>query len=148
MFLLQFVRFGKDQVAVFVHRHPGTGVGVDVVVDIQGQQLARFAVRPGLALHDEPALAGCFVVTMEVGDADEVEHREDRLALGLARATAAHLLVQDGRAGEAREDQADHFRAVEAGVEHIHRDQDLGEGFLLEALDLGHAVDRVVVAHA
>ena len=33
---------------------------------------------------------------MVVGIADEVEHREDLLALGLAGAAPAHLLVEDG----------------------------------------------------
>lgn len=97
--LLLLIRFCEDQVAVFIDRHPGTGGWVDVVVDIERQQLARFTVRSWLSLHDDAALARRFVVAVEVGDADEVEHREDRLALGLAGAAPAHLLVQDRRPG-------------------------------------------------
>jgi hypothetical protein len=65
----------------------------------------------------------------------------------LAGAAAAHLLVKNGGAGVAGEDEIDDFGAVEAGVEHVDRDEDLREG-LFEALDFGEAVGAVVGAEA
>jgi hypothetical protein len=39
-----------------------------------------------------------------------------------------------------------HLRAVEAGVEHVHRHENLRERLLLEAANLGHRVHGVVGA--
>ena len=58
----------------------------------------------------------------------------------LAGAAPAHLPVEDGAPGEARHHQVDDLRAVEAGVEHVHADQDLRELLLLEAPDDGAGV--------
>ena len=116
--------------ALLVERDPVARGGVDLVVDVEGQEAARLRRRRRRPLHDdEPAEQLLVVVAVEVGDADEVEHREAGLldVVGLARAAAAHLLVEDRAPGEAGHDQIDDLGAVEAGVEHVHADQDLRE---------------------
>ena len=55
---------------------------------------------------------------------------------GQAGAATAHLLIEDRAVGKARHDEIAHFRAVKAGIEHVHADQDLREFLFLEALDL------------
>jgi hypothetical protein len=100
---------------------------------------ARIFGLAGFADHMPPSTI-VVIVAVVVGDADEVEHRED----GLLRPCGCRARASAGtgwRSGEAREHQVHHLGAVEAGVEHVHRHQDLRERFLLEALDLGHAVD-------
>ena len=109
---------------------------------------ARLVLLARLFGDDDAAFGIVVAVAVIVRHADEIEHREGGLVARLARAAAAHLLVQDGRAREAREDEVDHLGAVEAGVEHVDRHQDLREALLLEAADLAHAVDRIVGALA
>ena len=62
-----------------------------------------------------------------VAHAHEVEDGESPLAdvRRLARAPAAHLLIQDRAAGEPRHDQIHDFRAIEARIQHVDADEDL-----------------------
>jgi len=86
---------GEHHVSVLIDRDPLAGGRVDVVIDVQRQQPTRFVLLAGLLGDDDPAFGVIVIVAVVVGDAHEVEHRKHRLALGLAGATAAHLLVQD-----------------------------------------------------
>ena len=72
-------------------------------------------------------------------DADHIKVGQDiaaaryrgGLVARFARAASAHLLVQDRRACEACKDEADHLGAIEPGVEHVDRHQNLRERLLL-----------------
>src|SRR5690606_27296200 len=75
--------------------------GVDVVVDVQRQQAARLVLLALCRIAHDATYGEVVVVAVVIRHADEVEHRERRLVARLARAAAAHLLVQDGRAREA-----------------------------------------------
>ena len=137
--------------AVLVEGHPVAARRVDVVVHVQGQQRARRGGSVGRTarLCDDPADDLPVVVPVEIAHPHEVEDREPGLAdvRRLARAAPAHLPVEDGAPGEARHHQVDDLRAVEAGVEHVHADQDLRELLLLEAPDDGAGVRGGAAAH-
>ena len=99
--------------------------------------------RRRLADHDDSAVDGFLVVVaVEVGHAGEIENGEAGLVdvRRLAGPAAAHLAVEDGAAGEPRHDQVDDLGAVEAGVEHVHADEDLRELLVLEAADDGGGI--------
>ena len=128
-----------DDPPVLVEGHPIAARGVDVVVHVEGEGPARRREPGGRgsrvsngAARDVP-----FVVAVEVRHPHEVEHREVGLAdvRGLARAAPPHLAVENGASREPRHHQVDDLRAVEAGVEHVHADEDLRELLLLESPD-------------
>src|ERR1019366_10556097 len=58
-------------------------------------------------------------------------------------AASAHLLIKDRTVREARHHKITDLGAVEAGIQHIHADQDLGEFLSLKTLDLRRAVNAV-----
>ena len=99
-------------------------------------------------LPDNVSLRHGLVIVVVIGDADKIEHREQGLARCLAGTTAAHLPVEDHRTGEACHDQVDHLGGVEAGIEHVHGNEDLREFLLLEPLDLGGRIQGVVLAES
>ncbi len=135
--------FEKDEIASIIHCDPGAGGRVDFIVLIDGNQRARVRAWAGRAVDDVAALAVTIFALMSCGNTDKIEQREDRFALCLAGSPATHLAVQRDGLGISREDQIDHFRAVEAGIEHVHRHQYLRKFLLLEAANPRHAVSSV-----
>lgn len=124
---------------ILVQRDPVAGRGVNVIVDVQLQQptwLTR--ASGGSGLDDDAARDVLVIVSVEVSDADEVEHGEARLVdvRRLPRSASAHLLIEDRALREAGHDKVNHLRTVEPGIQHVHADQDLRELLLLEPSDL------------
>ena len=87
---------------------------------VQGKQAPRLVLLAGLPGDNDTPFGVVVTVAVVVGDADEVEHRERGFVARLARAAPTHLLVQDRRACEPREDEAHDLGAIEASVEHVH----------------------------
>ena len=104
--------------------------------------------RFGLSLRDA-SLNVVIVVAMKIRHTYEVKDCEAGLAdvVGLARPTAPHLPVENTALGEPGHHQIDHLRAVEAGIEHVHADQNLRKLLLLETLDDGARIRSRPVAH-
>ena len=136
-------RFEKNKITGIVHRHPGAGGGVDVVVLIDGDERARIGTRARRAVDDIAAFAITVFAFMRGDYADKIEQGKDRLARQLARAPTQHLAIERDRFCVAGENEIDDFRAVETGVEHIHRHQHLREFFFLETADARHRIGSV-----
>ena len=108
----------------------------------------RGLIRRSRLSCDEITGDAFFVFSVKVGYAHKIEDYE-AIFIDIRRqaaATPAHLPIENGTFREPRHYQIDNLRAVEAGVEHVHADENLRECLLLESFDDGADIRRRAAA--